>query len=145
MHSFPRQWIWISLTKLISQAAGLTIAARLSEDTSSRVVVLEAGPANINDPLISLSILIYPRSYCSSLRLLCASYCHATCSDPGTVWQSTWQSQVRLVFSYCSPETRQGLRQLLVEGTHARRLNCHQLLCTFSRPYFRFMELRDPH
>ena len=32
--------------------AGLTVAARLSEDSSTTVCVLEAGDANLNDPVI---------------------------------------------------------------------------------------------
>lgn len=32
--------------------AGLTLAARLSEDSSKSVLVLEAGGAHLNDPMI---------------------------------------------------------------------------------------------
>ena len=35
------------------QTAGLTLAARLSEDASTSVLCLEAGDANLNDPAIS--------------------------------------------------------------------------------------------
>lgn len=34
------------------QTAGLTLAARLTEDPDVNVLVLEAGQANINDPAI---------------------------------------------------------------------------------------------
>lgn len=37
---------------LRSQTAGLALAARLSEDATVSVLVLEAGLANLNDPML---------------------------------------------------------------------------------------------
>lgn len=38
---------------ILPQTAGLTVAARLTEDPMITVAVLEAGAANIDDPLLS--------------------------------------------------------------------------------------------
>lgn len=40
------------------QTAGLTLAARLTEDPDVNVLVLEAGQANINDPAICTPPLV---------------------------------------------------------------------------------------
>lgn len=37
---------------ILPQTAGLTVAARLTEDPTITVAVLEAGAANIDDPLL---------------------------------------------------------------------------------------------
>ena len=37
---------------IVVQTAGLVVAAKLSEDSDVSVLVLEAGPANLNDPRI---------------------------------------------------------------------------------------------
>ena len=41
--------------------AGLTLASRLSEDSNTTVLVLEAGDANIDDPAICAPIYFYYR------------------------------------------------------------------------------------
>ena len=45
-----------------TQTAGLTLAARLSEDHDTTVLVLEAGEANIDDPNL--------REYCDWVHLV---------------------------------------------------------------------------
>ena len=42
------------------QTSGLTLAARLSDDPKISVLVLEAGPANLDDPALRRSPLIDP-------------------------------------------------------------------------------------
>lgn len=39
---------------ILRQTAGLTVAARLTEDPNISVAVLEAGAANIDDPLLGM-------------------------------------------------------------------------------------------
>lgn len=46
-HALLKTWRLIFL-----QTAGLTVAARLTEDPAITVAVLEAGAANIDDPLL---------------------------------------------------------------------------------------------
>ena len=58
MHVFPQAEEYVQTTlemdfaHIIRQTAGLTLAAKLSEDPQRSVLVLEAGGANIGDPLL---------------------------------------------------------------------------------------------
>ena len=45
----------MDLAHIIRQTAGLTLAAKLSENPQRSVLVLEAGGANIGDPLLCTS------------------------------------------------------------------------------------------
>ena len=52
-----------------TQTAGLTLAARLSEDHDTSVLVLEAGEANIDDPNLRESCnWIHPDTYLQRLQ-----------------------------------------------------------------------------
>ncbi|KLO10847.1 GMC oxidoreductase [Schizopora paradoxa] len=79
------------------QTAGLTIAARLAEDPRTTVAVLEAGPENLDDPMISMSINSYhldhtmPGQYARHFRNPAYDWCLETtpqefCGDAVYGW-----------------------------------------------------------
>ena len=56
-------WLrWLVCTHILSQTTGLVVAARLSEDPSASILVLEAGDHNLNDPEIG-SMLCFISSH----------------------------------------------------------------------------------
>ena len=69
------------------QTAGLTLAARLTEDPNVNVVVLEAGEANIDDPELRMSYFCLVCSIANSRQTL---------SPPSDLWQPPREESLRL-------------------------------------------------